>query len=81
MLAVAAETVTAAMAEMTPARAAVIAGKLERLGLVRSGVAGPPAEASAVVAVVAAPVAPALVVAVGGVGESHQCRSFMFRHI
>jgi hypothetical protein len=81
MLAVAAKAVTAAMAEVTPARAAMIAGKLERLGLVRSGMTGPPAEASMVVAVAAAPVAPALVVAVGGVGESHQCRSFMFRHV
>jgi hypothetical protein len=59
MLAVAAEAMATAMAEMTVARAAMIAGKLERLGLVRSGVTGPPAEASAVVAVVAAPVAPA----------------------
>jgi hypothetical protein len=59
----------------------MIAGKLERLGLVRSGMTGPPAEASMVVAVAAAPVAPALVVAVGGMGESHQCRSSMFRHV
>jgi hypothetical protein len=70
MLAVAAEAVAAAMAEVTPART-VIVGEFERVGLVRSGMSGPPAEASAVVAIVAVAMAPALVVAVGGVGESH----------
>ena len=69
-LAVAAEAVTTAMAERTSTRT-VIAGEFQRPGLVRSGVAGRPAEAAAVMAVVAAPVAPALVVAVSGVGESH----------
>jgi hypothetical protein len=81
MLAVAAEAVATAMAEVTPARAAVIAGKLERFGLVRSGVTGPSAEASAVMAVVAAPVALALVVPVAGVEETHYDSSFMFQHI
>ena len=81
MLAVAAEAVPTAMAEM-PAAPAMIGRELECVGLVRSGVTGPPAEAaSAVTAIVAAPVAPALVVAVGGVGESHLHRSFMFRHV
>ena len=74
MLAVAAEAVAAAMAEGVPA--AMIAGKLERLGLVRSGMSGPPAEASTVVAVVAVPVAPALVVAVGGV--ENRIESFLY---
>jgi hypothetical protein len=78
MLAVAAEAVTTAMAEMTPARAAVIAGKLERLGLVRSGMTGSPHEAAAAVAIVAVPVAPALVVPVGEVGEAHSCRPYVF---
>jgi len=80
MLAVAAEAMTAAMAEM-PAAPAMIGRGLEGVGLVRSGMSGPPAEASTVMALVAAPVAPALVVALGGVGESHRCRSFMFRHV
>jgi hypothetical protein len=65
------------MAEGTPVRT-VIAGEFERLGLVRSGMSGPPAEAVAVMAIVAAPRAPALVVAVGGVGKSHSWQSFMF---
>jgi hypothetical protein len=56
----------------------VLAGKLERLGLVQSGMAGPPAKLSTVMAVLAAPVAPALVVAVGGVGEAHSCRPYVF---
>jgi hypothetical protein len=49
----------------------VVVGELKRVGLVRSGMSGPAAEASAVMAVVAAPVAPTLFVAVGGMGKPH----------
>lgn len=70
MLAVMAEAVATAMTEGVSVRAVVV-GEFERVGLVRSGMSGPPAEASAVMAVVAAPVAPALFLAVSGVGESH----------
>ena len=76
-LAVPAEAVAAAMAEMAATRA-MIAGEFERIGLVGSGVTGAPAEAAMAVAVVAVPVAPALFVAVGGVGESHWHCPFMF---
>jgi hypothetical protein len=70
MLAVAAEAMATAMAEGAPARV-VIVGEFERVGLIRSGMSGPAVEASAVVAIVAMAMAPALVVAVCGVGESH----------
>jgi hypothetical protein len=70
MLAVAAEAVATAMAEGASVRAVVV-GELKGVRLVRSGLSGPPAEASVAMAVVAVPVAPALFVAVGGMGESH----------
>jgi len=70
MLAVVAEAVAAVMAEMAASRA-MIAGELERVGLVGFGVTGPRAEAAMAVAVVAVPVAPALFVAARRVGESH----------
>jgi hypothetical protein len=49
----------------------VVVGELKGVRLVRSGLSGSPAEASVAMAVVAVPVAPALFVAVGGMGESH----------
>jgi hypothetical protein len=76
-LAVAAEAVTTAVAEVTSART-VVAREFQRFGLVRSGMPAPSAEAAAVMAVVAAPVTPALVVAVGRVGKMHYLQSCMF---
>jgi len=70
--------VAAAMAEVTTAASTVVARCLESLGFVRSGMSAPSAKAAALVAVIAAPMAPALFVAVGGVGETHVCQSFMF---
>jgi hypothetical protein len=77
MFAVAAEAVATAMAEGASVRAVVV-GELKGVRLVRSGMSGPPAEASVMVAIVAVAMAPALVVAVGGMGESHIFQSLCF---
>lgn len=75
MLAVAAETVTTAMAEMPAGMAstgAAIGREPERVGVVRSVWPGPPSEAAMMVAVAAVAMAPARFgAALGVVGKSH----------